>query len=215
MIPPCCLILSSISHLTLNHSAWVRCLKTRPEPQCFWCITESIHDINGKSVSLIIYQQGPEDVTLDFSWFEQSVDILLKSQKRIVEMGISRELEMREEIFYKVSMGIRLLIHVEWLLQIQSMWVGRRRRRRYRAAELYATKNIKRHQRHSSWPSYSQNLLKVTRHMQIYRRRKGKESYVQNKNNNINWKNRSKFYKDLFYSIRITIDVLASLLNYE
>lgn len=39
-------------------------------------------------------------------------------------MGISRGLEMRGEIFYKVSMGIRLLIHVEWLFQIQSMWVG-------------------------------------------------------------------------------------------
>lgn len=51
--------------------------------------------------------------------------------------------------------------------------------------------------------------------MQIYRRRKGKESYVQNKNNKINLKNKSKFYKDLFYSIRIIIDVLASLLNYE
>ena len=38
----------------------------------------------------------------------------------------------------------------------------------------------KRHKRHGSWPKYSQNLLKDTRHMQIHTGQRDKESYIQN-----------------------------------
>lgn len=60
----------------------------KTKAQCFWCITESLHDLNQESASLtIIYEQGPEDVILEFTWFKQSADLSLKSQERIIVTG--------------------------------------------------------------------------------------------------------------------------------
>lgn len=33
---------------SLSHSAWVKCLTIRPKSPCFWCITESVRDTNGR-----------------------------------------------------------------------------------------------------------------------------------------------------------------------
>lgn len=155
-------------------------LRSKTKPQCSWCTAESICDLHGESTSLdVIYPQCPEDVILNYTWFNQCRFVAKITSKDYRDWGGSKGLEMRVKVFSEVSMGIRLLIHC-WMTILNSNYVLQGSgRRRERATELYATNGIKTDiKKHGIWPQYSQSLLKETKHMQIH---KDKESYGQNK----------------------------------